>query len=64
MGLAGISPGSLILIFLILLLLFGKNRITEMAEELGNAVKVFKKTMDEDSSEKTTKESKTTAKDS
>ena len=41
MGFAGISPGSLILVFLILLLLFGKNRIKEMAEELGSAVKLL-----------------------
>lgn len=47
MGFAGISPGSLMLVFLILLLLFGKNRIKEMAEELGSAVKLFKNSMED-----------------
>ena len=53
MGISGISPASLILIFLILFLVFGKNRIKELAEELGSAVKVFKKSLDEDKSSNT-----------
>ncbi|MEC8461532.1 MAG: twin-arginine translocase TatA/TatE family subunit [Pseudomonadota bacterium] len=47
MGIAGVSPGSLLLIFMILLLLFGKSRIKDLAEELGSAVKSFKRAVDE-----------------
>ena len=57
MGVAGVSPGSLLLIFMILLLLFGKSRIKDLAEELGSAVKSFKKSMDEDDL-KTSKDAK------
>ena len=49
MGIGGVSPGSLILVFLIVFLVFGKNRIKELAEELASAVKIFKKTLDDDS---------------
>ncbi len=43
MGISGISPGSLLIILLILILLFGSNRIKAIAQELGSSVKSFKK---------------------
>ncbi|MGD9592559.1 MAG: twin-arginine translocase TatA/TatE family subunit [Candidatus Berkiella sp.] len=43
MGIAGTSPGSLILIFLIVVLLFGTKKLQGMGEDLGKALKGFKK---------------------
>ena len=43
MNFAGISPGSLLLIFLILLLLFGSTKLRNIGEDLGQAFKGFKK---------------------
>ena len=43
MGFGGISPGSLLIILMILILLFGTNRIKSIAEELGASVKSFRK---------------------
>lgn len=45
MGFGGISPGSLILIFLIVALLFGTKKLRTLGEDLGGAVKSFKKGM-------------------
>jgi len=42
MGITGISPGSLILIFLIVLLLFGSKKLRTLGEDLGKAVRDFK----------------------
>jgi len=47
MGLEGISIGSLLLILLIVMLLFGTKRIRNMGEDLGSAVKSFRKGMQE-----------------
>lgn len=43
MGFSGISLGSLILIFLIVALLFGTNKLRSIGEDLGHAVKNFKR---------------------
>lgn len=43
MGLSGISPGSLLLILLILVFVMGGNRIRTLGEDLGVAYKSFKK---------------------
>ncbi|MBN9286432.1 MAG: Sec-independent protein translocase TatA [Gammaproteobacteria bacterium 39-13] len=43
MGLSGISPGSLILIFLIVVLLFGTKKLQTVGEDLGKALKGFRK---------------------
>ena len=43
MGLGGVSLGSLILIFLIVVLLFGTKRLRSMGEDLGAALKSFRK---------------------
>lgn len=43
MGFSGISPGSLILIFLIILLIFGTGKLRSIGEDLGHALRSFKK---------------------
>lgn len=52
MGLSGISVGSLILIFLIVLLVFGTKRLRNVSEDVGEAVKNFRKGMTEGETEK------------
>lgn len=42
MGFAGISPGSLLLILLIVALLFGTKRLRNMGKDLGSAVRSFR----------------------
>lgn len=52
MGFGGISPWSLVLILIIVLLLFGTKRLRNAGGDLGNAIKNFKKSMnDEDKTE-------------
>lgn len=48
MGLGGISVGSLLLIFLIILVLFGAKKLRHIGEDLGQAVKGFRKGMQEE----------------
>ena len=48
MGIGGISPWSLVLILLIVLLLFGTKRLRNMGGDLGNAIKNFKKSMSDE----------------
>lgn len=43
MGFSGISPISLLLIFLIIILLFGTKKIRNIGEDLGHALKSFRK---------------------
>lgn len=43
MGLSGISPGSLLLIFLIIVVLFGTKKLQTLGEDLGKAMKGFRK---------------------
>ena len=43
MGIGGVSPGSLLLILLIVLLLFGTKRLRSMGEDLGKAYQGFRK---------------------
>lgn len=55
MGFGGIGPGSLILILIIVILLFGTKRLRNMGADLGSALKNFKKSVkdgDEDESSK------------
>ena len=47
MGFGGISPGSLILILFIVLLIFGTKKVRAIGEDLGTAVKSFKKGLKE-----------------
>lgn len=43
MGLRGISIGSIILILVIVLIVFGTKRLRSVGEDLGNALKGFRK---------------------
>lgn len=43
MGFSGISPMSLFLIFLIIILLFGTKKLRNIGEDLGHAFKSFRK---------------------
>ncbi|WED42813.1 twin-arginine translocase TatA/TatE family subunit [Legionella cardiaca] len=52
MGLSGISPLSLLLIFLIIIALFGTNKLKNIGSDLGNAIKNFRKAMNEDDDKK------------
>lgn len=47
MGLGGISPWSLLIILVIILLLFGTKRLRNMGTDLGETFKNFKKSMKE-----------------
>ena len=51
MGFGGIGPGSLILILLIVILLFGTKRLRGMGSDLGSALKNFKKSVKDGKSE-------------
>ena len=48
MGLSGISPLSLLLILLIVLALFGTNKIKTIGSDLGTAIKNFRRSLNED----------------
>jgi len=48
MGLSGISPLSLLLILLIIIALFGTNKIKTLGSDLGHAIKNFRKAMNDD----------------
>ncbi|HIH2763562.1 MAG TPA: twin-arginine translocase TatA/TatE family subunit [Candidatus Azoamicus sp.] len=43
MGFSGISPMSLLLVFLIIILIFGTKRLRNVGEDLGHAFKSFRK---------------------
>lgn len=43
MGLSGISPMSLLLIFAIIIALFGSNKLKNLGQDLGEAIRQFKK---------------------
>lgn len=47
MGISGISPGSLLLIFLIVVLLFGTKKLRTLGEDLGKAMHGFRKGLKE-----------------
>jgi len=55
MGLGGISFGSLLLILLIAILIFGTGRIKDIGHDLGAAIKSFKSGMAGDDSTDTAK---------
>jgi sec-independent protein translocase protein TatA len=45
MGFGGIGPGSIILILLIVIILFGTKKLRNVGSDLGGAIKNFKKSM-------------------
>lgn len=48
MGFRGIGMGSLLLIFLIIVVLFGTKRLRELGNDLGAAVRSFRKGLKEE----------------
>lgn len=52
MGLSGISPLSLLLILLIIVALFGTNKLKNLGSDLGSAIKNFRQALNEDKDEK------------
>jgi sec-independent protein translocase protein TatA len=52
MGISGISPMSLLLIFLIIIVLFGTKKLRNIGEDLGNAIKSFRRSLDNPESDK------------
>ena len=59
MGLSGISPLQLLLILLIVVALFGTSKLKSMGSDLGNAVKNFRRAMqDDEEAKKPTEEDK------
>jgi sec-independent protein translocase protein TatA len=48
MGLSGISPLSLLLILLIVIALFGTNKLKRLGSDLGSALKHFRKELNND----------------
>jgi len=51
MGFGGISIGSLLIILLIVLLLFGTKRLRSIGKDLGSALRSFRKGLKEEESE-------------
>lgn len=56
MGFRGVSFGSLLLIFLIIVVLFGTKRLREIGSDLGAAIKSFRKGMQDDINEEAKKD--------
>lgn len=56
MGMPG--PGELVLIFLIVLLVFGAKKIPQIAKDIGNGIKEFKKAVTHNDDEEEKKEKK------
>lgn len=52
MGLSGISPLSLVLILLIVVALFGTNKIKSLGSDLGHAIKNFRQACNEEDDKK------------
>ena len=48
----GLSPGHLLLLLLVVVLIFGTKKLRNIGEDLGAAVKSFRKGMQESSAEK------------
>jgi sec-independent protein translocase protein TatA len=52
MGLSGISPMSLLLILALVAVLFGTSKLKNMGSDLGEAIKNFRRAMNDDHSKK------------
>ena len=60
---SGISPWSILLILIIVVVLFGTKKLRNVGADLGSAIKSFKKSSREDGSNDKTVASKTSAKE-
>lgn len=58
MGLEGFRLGSLLIVLLIVVLLFGTKRIRHIGEDLGNAVRSFRKALHKEDSQEDTQQNK------
>jgi sec-independent protein translocase protein TatA len=58
MGLEGFRLGSLLIVLLIVVLLFGTKRIRHIGEDLGNAVRNFRKALHQEDSQEDTQQNK------
>lgn len=56
MGLSGISPLSLLLILAIIIALFGTSKLKNIGSDLGEAIKNFRKALNEDQTRGASKE--------
>jgi sec-independent protein translocase protein TatA len=56
MGLAGISPLSLLLVLLIIIALFGTNKLKNLGQDLGKAVQSFRSALNESEEKEETKD--------
>jgi sec-independent protein translocase protein TatA len=63
MGFSGISPMSLLLIFLIIIVLFGTKKLRNIGEDLGHAFKSFRKGLQQIDEDKKNIENKKNDKD-
>ena len=52
MGLSGISPLSLVLIFFIIMALFGTSKIKTIGADLGHAIKQFRRALNDEHDDK------------
>ena len=50
MGMGGISISQLLIILVIVIMLFGTKRLSTLGSDLGNAIKGFRKSMQDDGS--------------
>ena len=57
MGMGGVSVWQLVIILLIATMVFGTGRLKNMGEDLGGALKGFKKALNDDSDDNTPKPS-------
>ena len=60
MGFGGIGPGSLILILVIVVLLFGTKKLRNVGGDIGGALKNFRKSMTDSEDEVASKADETT----
>ncbi|MGL5742653.1 MAG: twin-arginine translocase TatA/TatE family subunit [Legionella sp.] len=57
MGLSGISPLSLLLILIIIIALFGTSKLKTIGTDLGEAIRNFRKSLNEDHTKEDNKSS-------
>lgn len=62
MGIGGIGPGSLILILVIVILLFGTKKLRNVGGDIGGALRNFRKSMKDGEDEAKTDSTETLAK--
>lgn len=64
MGFSGISFGSLLIVFIVIVVLFGTKRLGRIAQDLGDAVHKFRKGLQDDSPDSQSKKTTSDKNDS